>query len=152
MTQSEYLDDAAALLDEVIRRRSSMLSDLESGEYNAALETGHNLLERIDQWHGWQDFEWTPGNPLSPDSVGMLPLLTQRMGLLSDCLLGAIGARDTERATAYLVVLRESTAALQPLSQWGAPDPVLNLNITVCIHNKPTLDPNGRCMRKPPCV
>ncbi|MEE6168594.1 MULTISPECIES: hypothetical protein [unclassified Mycolicibacterium] len=153
MTQFEYSYGPAEILGEVVAGRIRMLSDLEDGRYASALDIGRTLLGRIDGWPGWQTQQWAGQDWIPPDSGHAVLLLAQRTGLICDLALAAIGDGDSEQAEAYLAMSR--VAGTPPTTATygtaGRMDPVLNLGITMCPHGRPTLDPGGRCLMKPPC-
>jgi hypothetical protein len=154
MTYFNYIDDddPAALLGEVVRERNNLFTDLASGRYREALETGQALLSRIDEHAARHVEEWSTRGWGSPDDVASLPLLTQRLGLISDCVLAAIGARDMQSAADLLAELEASAQLMEGSRGWGrAAEVLMNVGTSVCVHGNSTLDPGGNCMRKPPC-
>lgn len=153
MTQSDYSDGPEEILGKVVAGRIRMLLNLENGRYASALDIGQTLLGLIDDWPGWQMQQWLGQDWIPPDSAHALLLLMQRTGLICDLALAASGKGDSEQAEAYIAMSRVTgsppTAAIHGMAH--GIDPVLNLGITMCPHGRPTLDPGGRCLMKPPC-
>ena len=152
MTEMDHSLEPGRFLGDVVSERVKVLTQLADGQYEDALTIGRALLLQIDQWLDSQRGQWAI-QPRDSIAANNLLLLTQRVGLITDCALAAVGEGDEESAEFFLsglggTNLREVD---YPYRSAIVNDLVFRIGTTMCVHGRPTLDPGGRCLKKPPC-
>lgn len=151
MTNVEFTDDPAVVLDRIVRARSSLVADLGAGRYRQALDAGRQVLQFLDEWRHGRRSGWLGADPAEADSPADIPLAIQEIGLLSDLLFAAIGEGDSNRVIGLL--LERLVGSADRVKRMGGVDQragaAMGFDITVCQHDLPTVDPLGRCFRTP---
>lgn len=146
MTNVEYADEPSRLLGAIVGMRAQMLAQLSAGDHLVALQTGLTALTQIDQW-----IRASAVGPIPDDQN--LPILIQRGSLAGDCLLAAIAYGEPKLLDRVADQLNRPYYDDYDLSfDYRTREiSITNLGIFTCIHRRPTLDPSGNCMMKPPC-
>ncbi|WP_454232269.1 hypothetical protein [Mycolicibacterium fortuitum] len=151
MTNVEFTDDPAVVLERILRARSRLVADLGAGRYRQVLDAGGQVLEFLDEWRHRRQSGWLGADPAETDSPADMPLAIQEIGLLSDLLFAAIGEGDSSRVIGPLLERLSISAGQVKRMGWSNPaaGAAMGFDITVCQHNLPTVDPLGRCFRTP---